>query len=248
MFNYDFPLSPKARTYLKFEKIFKGVESWSKTTNLTEVICLLRCIVDYIDLVDGSGAIKIDLQKDLEKCDASLRQWITDPEVDTEFVTELREQIDKARVALNTFTRQRTVLQTDPIIETIKPRFLAPCGVNCFDTPLFEYWLHQDVSVKQENVKSWIHELECLRLPTCTVLYIWRLCADYQKRVARQGFMQENADSCDLINIQYSENIKGYPVVSGFQSRVNIRFLPFEKNAKVGDVEFEIAYIKGNLT
>ncbi|MCR5536022.1 MAG: cell division protein ZapD [Succinivibrio sp.] len=248
MFNYDFPLSPKARTYLKFEQIFSGVESCGSLNSIHEVLCLLRGIVDYIDLVDGSGAIKIDLQKDLEKCDSNLKQWITDPNVDAEFVTALREQISKARLALNTFTRQRTVLQTDPIIESIKPRFLAPCGVNCFDTPLFEYWIHQDVAVKQESVQRWKHELECLRLPTCTVLYIWRLCADYQKRVAKQGFMQENADSCDLINIQYDESIRGYPVVSGFQSRVNIRFLPFEKQAPVGDVEFEIAYIKGSLT
>ncbi len=248
MFNYDFPLSPKARTYLKFEKIFRGIESMSGAGSLSEVLCLLRCLVDYIDLVDGSGAIKIDLQKDLERCDSNLRQWVSDPEVDTEFVTALRDQISKARSALNTFTRQRTVLQTDPIIETIKPRFLAPCGVNCFDTPLFEYWLHLDAGQKQESIARWRHELECLRLPTCTVLYIWRLCADYQKRVAQQGFMQENADACDLINIQYEESIRGYPVVSGFQSRVNIRFLPYEKNAPVGDVEFEIAYIKGNLS
>ena len=59
--------------------------------------------------------------------------------------------------------------------------------------------------------------------------------------------MQESADTCDLIDIQYDKNVRGYPVVSGFQSRVNIRFLPFEKGAPVGDIPFKIAYIKSSL-
>lgn len=69
----------------------------------------------------------------------------------------------------------------------------------------------------------------------------------FSDRVAKSGFMQESADTCDLINIQYDENVAGYPVVSGFQSRVNIRFLPFDKESKVGDVPFKIAYIKSSL-
>ena len=247
MFNYDFPLSPKARTYLKFENIFLSAEESCSLKTTQETLCLLRCIVDYIDLVDGLGAIKIELQKDLEKCDAKLRQWFNDPDVDKEFVAQLREEIQKARVALDGFTRQRTVLQTDPIIESIKPRFLTPCGVNCFDTPLFEYWIHQPQEERVIKAQKWLSEMNCLKVPVFTVLYLWRLCADYQKRVARKGFMQENADACDLINIKYSEDIKGYPVVSGFQSRINIRFLPYEKGAPVGDIEFELAYIKGSL-
>ncbi len=247
MLNYDFPLSPKARTYLKFEQVFKNADDCKGLNTVQESMCLARSIVDYIDLVDGSGALKIELLKDLERCDSKLRQWISDPEIDAEFVAELREQIKKARTALDGFTRQRTVLQDDPIIENIKPRFLTPCGVNCFDTPLFEFWLHQPLTSRREDVLRWLHELDCMRVPICTVLYLWRLCADYEKRVARQGFMQENADSCDLINIKYADDVQGYPVVSGFQSRVNIRFLPYEKGAPVGDIDFEIAYIKGSL-
>ena len=80
-----------------------------------------------------------------------------------------------------------------------------------------------------------------------TVLYLWRICAEFQDRTAKSGFLQENADSCDLISIQYADDIKGYPVVSGFQSRINIRFLPYNKGAPVGDIDFKIAYVKSTL-
>lgn len=247
MFIYEFPLSPRARTYLKLEQVFKNAELSSDLSSIQNVMFLLRAVVDFIDLVDGSSAIKIELLKDLEKCNGRLKGWLTDPECDKDFVALLRENIVEAKKALDSFTRQRTVLKDDPIIELIKPRFLTPSGINCFDTPLFTYWFSQSIEKKKQSVDKWLHEFDCIRIPVYTILYLWRLCANFSDRVAKSGFMQESADTCDLINIQYDENVAGYPVVSGFQSRVNIRFLPFDKESKVGDVPFKIAYIKSSL-
>lgn len=247
MYNFDFPLSPKARTYLKLEKVFKNIEQTQDLDSIQHVMFLLRNIVDYIDLVDGSSAIKIDLLKDLEKCDGKLKAWLNDPECDREFVEKLRSSISEAKTLLDSFTRQRTVLKDDPIIEMLKPRFLTPSGVNCFDTPLFDFWFELPAQEKQKTVDKWLHELDCIRIPVYTILYLWRLCTNISDRVAKGGFMQENADTCDLINIQYEFGIRAYPVVSGFQSRVNIRFLPFDKGAPVGDIPFKIAYVKSSL-
>ena len=247
MYNYDFPLSSKARTYLKFENIFLRTEQGIDFSSLPHLMHILRAIVDYLDLVDGSNSLKIELLKDLDRCDARLQYWQSKPESDTEAITHLREQTGIARQTLDNFTRQRTVLKDDPFIESVKPRFFTPSGINCFDTPLFEFWLHQSVEVKQNTVDKWLYELDCLRIPIMTVLYLWRLCAEYQEHVALQGFMQENADGCDLINIQYVEDLQVYPVVSGSQSRINVRFLPFVKGEPVGNIGFRIAYIKSTL-
>ena len=247
MLRYDFPLTPRARTYLKFESVFTRTEANREIRTPPETICLLRCVVDYLDLVDGTGSIKIELLKDLERCDTRLRAWEKDPEADGEFVSQLRSKVADAKRELDTFTRQRIVLQTDPIIEIVKPRFHTPSGVNCFDTPLFEYWLHLPYEERLETVKRWLHEFDCLRIPVSTILYLWRLCSDLQKRVARKGFLQESADNCDLICIQYDEKNRAYPVVSGFQSRINIHFIPYEKGAPVGDIPFEIAYVSSTL-
>lgn len=247
MFNYDFPLSPRARTYLKLERVIKSAEECTDLDSIQHVMFALRCIVDFIDLVDGSSAIKIDLLKDLDRCDGQLRNWLEDPECDTEYVSSLRDKIKYAKDFLDRFTRQRTVLKDDPIIELIKPRFLTPGGINCFDTPMFDFWLRQPFEVKKQKLEGWLHELDCIKVPVFTILYMWRLCANPSEKIAKSGFMQETADTCDLINIQYDSSVQAYPVVSGFQSRVNIRFLPFEKGAPVGDIPFKIAYIKGNL-
>ena len=247
MFNYEFPLSPKARTYLKLEQVFKNAETSFDLNSIQHVMFLLRSVVDYIDLIDGYSAIKVEILKDLEKCDGKLRMWLDDVECDKDFVNNLRQKIVEARKYLDTFTRERTVLKDDPLIELIKPRFLTPSGINCFDTPMFTFWFNQSLEKKQANVDKWLHEFDCIKVPVYTLLYLWRLCANYSERVAKLGFMQESADTCDLINIQYENDVKGYPVVSGFQSRVNIRFLPFDKGAPVGDIPFKIAYIKSSL-
>ncbi len=248
MFVYDFPLSPKARTYLKFEAIFNRIENCRSLSNDSDTLSLIRGIVDYMDLIDGSGALKIEIVKDLDKLTNILKNWKTNPEVDPQLIEDLLSQLTTAHTALDKFTRQRTVLQDDPILESIKPRFMTPCGVNCFDTPLFIFWNALPREEKLDTIAKWLHELDSIRIPLATILYIWRLCADFQKRVAKSGFMQETSENCDFIEVKYPKEVRGYPVVSGFQSSVNVRFLPYEKGAQVGDIAFELAYVRGSLS
>lgn len=247
MFVYDFPLSSKARTYLKFEAIFQRIQESAEVRTNAETLSLLRGIIDFIDLIDGSGALKIDIGKDLDKLYQRLKMWQEHQEADKALVSELLEQISESHKALNKFTRQRTVLQNDPIIENIKPRFLTPSGVNCFDTPLFTFWSNLDQPERKESVNRWLHELDCLRIPITCILNLWRLCSDYQNRVAINGFMQETSEPCELIEIRYPKHVRGYPVVSGFQSNINVRFLPYVKGAPVGDITFELAYVRGGI-
>lgn len=244
MYTYDFPLSQKARTYLKFENIFNSIDECSELETDSETYCLIRSIIDYIDMVDGSGALKFDISKDLDKLMQRMKAYSKDPEVDENLIEEILAQIDNSYKELEKFTRQRTVLRDDPLLELIKPRFMTPCGVNCFDTPMFTFWMSLPPEDKMQSVNIWLNEIEAIRTPVSVILYIWRLCSEFQTRVAHNGFMQENGDTCDLIEIKYPKTVRGYPVVSGFQSSFNVRFLPFEKKAQVGDIEFEIAYIK----
>ena len=109
MFIYEFPLSPRARTYLKLEQVFKNAELSSDLSSIQNVMFLLRAVVDFIDLVDGSSAIKIELLKDLEKCDGRLKGWLTDPECDKDFVALLREKIVEAKKALDSLDRKSVV-------------------------------------------------------------------------------------------------------------------------------------------
>lgn len=247
MFVYDFPLSSKARTYLKFELIFQRIEASKGVNTEAETMSLMRGLVDYLDLLDGYGALKVDLVKDLERLTQKIKLWQGFRDADQVLLTELLDQITSAHQVLNSFTRQRAVLQTDPIFGTIKPRFLTPGGVNCFDTPLYTYWTQLPVEEKRATVDVWIHELDSLRIPITCILDIWRLCADYQVRLAPQGFMQESSEPCEFVEIRYPKEVRGYPVVSGFQNNINVRFYPYAKGAPVGDITFELAFVRGGI-
>lgn len=247
MFVYDFPLTPKARTYLKFEAIFNRVQQCAQLNSEAETLSLIRGIIDFIDLVDGSGALKIDIGKDIDKLRQKLLGWQDFPDANVTLIKELLDQLSDAHSALNSFTRQRTVLQTDPVLENIKPRFLTPAGINDFDTPLFKFWLNLDREEKLESVNKWLHELDCIQTPITCILKLWRMFSTYQTRVAVKGFMQETSVPCELIEIKYHKFVRGYPVVSGFQSNINVRFLPYSKGAPVGDITFELAYIRGGI-
>ena len=60
MFVYDFPLTAKARTYLKFEAIFNRIQESAALQTNADTFNLLRGIIDFLDLLDV-----IDKQKDL---------------------------------------------------------------------------------------------------------------------------------------------------------------------------------------
>ena len=245
MFVYDFPLNSKARSFLKFETIFQRIEECSGLNSQAETMELIRSLIDFIDLVDGAGSLKFEISKELDRLAQKLKVWCKDPDADQDLLKELLEQIAASHKALDTFTRQRTVLQNDPVIESIKPRFLTPVGCNSFDTPLFVFWTMLNREEKLETVNLWLHELDCIRIPITCILSLWRLCSDYQSRVAINGFMQETSEPCELIEIRYPRHIRGYPVVSGFQSNINVRFFPYTKGAPVGDITFELAYVRG---
>ena len=125
--------------------------------------------------------LKLNSSKISNAVIANLCNGNRSPESDSEAILNLRQQIHDAKDELDKFTRQRTVLKDDPIIESIKPRFFMPSGINCFDTPLFEFWTRQSAEEKLQSIKKWLHELDCLRIPVLTVLYLWRLCADCQR-------------------------------------------------------------------
>lgn len=247
MFVYDFPLSQKARKYLKFENIFTRLDLTVDDQSESAVINLIRSVIDYIDLVDGSGALKIDILKDLDKIEKRLQDFSQDAEADKDLINELLAQIKKSYQVLENFTRQRTILRDDPILSLIKPRFMTPCGVNCFDTPLFTFWMSLPYEEKKESINVWLNEIDAVRIPISTILYIGRLCSDFKVKIANNGFMQESSEACDLIEIKYPKHVRAFPIVSGFQSSLNVRFLPYVKGTTVGDIEFEIAYINLSL-
>ena len=247
MLTYDFPLSSKSRIYLKFETLFKRIENCKNLDSEAEILCITRGVIDFMDMLDGSGTIKIEILKDIDRMDGKFKQWEQDPEVNTALIKDLRKQLAAARSTIDQFTRQRTVLKDDLILESIKPRFLTPCGVNNFDTPLFLFWQNLPKTEKLETISKWLHELDILRTPITTILKMWRLCSEPQKRIAKKGFMQESGDNCEFIEIKYPKTVRAYPVVSGFQSSINVRFIPYDKGQRCGDIEFELTFIKGAL-
>lgn len=240
---YDFPLSPKARTYLKFESVFRRAEACQMVRSKAEIMCLLRAIVDYMDLIDGAGGFKIEILKDLEKLDQKLRLWAMSPDIDADFMQQLQQSLARAFDNLSNFSRQRTVLRDDPILETIKPRFLTPSGVNCFDTPLFTFWTTLSQQEQLQQVRVWLQELENIRSPVSIILYMWRLCAEFSSRTAVRGFLKEAAGNADLLEIKLPDTLRMYPVVSGFQASINVRFLPYDKGVKSSDVTFDMAFL-----
>ncbi len=247
MYVFDFPLNPKARNYLKFEGIFNKIKGCEYIAGDAALLGVIRGIIDYMDLLDGFGSIKTELNKDLDRLRQRLQYWAKDPEVDLDKIRELESSVIKSISVLDRFTRQRTVLQQDRILETLKPRFLTPCGVNCFDTPIFTYWKDLPQEEKQQTAAKWLHEVECIRQPLTVILGLWRLCSEFEPRTAKNSFLQESIGPTEFLELRYKQGIAGFPMVSGFNSSINIRFVPYRKDEKLGDVSFELAYVRGGL-
>ena len=79
MLTYDFPLSSKSRIYLKFETLFKRIENCKNLDSEAEILCITRGVIDFMDMLDGSGTIKIEILKDIDRMDSKFKQWVAFP-------------------------------------------------------------------------------------------------------------------------------------------------------------------------
>lgn len=246
---YEQPLNERIRTWLRLEHLFsemsyrlKGPSEWDSRA----VIDNLITIIDFADRFD----FKAELLKDFELHLQTLQRWKSLPEVNTERLNQLFEQVNQCITQLQHFTGPlSTHLNPHPLLNLIRLRQSILGGTSRSDLPAYYHWLQKNPKQRHQEITEWLTPLDVLQDALILDLYMIRNNAVTYQEIATRGLFQSKLEANtthQLIQVSLPLEHSCYPEINGGKQRFTVRFYEqpsVEKRAVATeqDVNFELA-------
>jgi len=246
---YEQPLNERMRTFLRLELLYQQMlyncefeTEWATravTGNLLEIMAILT-----------RGDVRSDVHKELDLQIDTLRQFQSQPEVDSKRLEVLTGNLTASRDDVDRIgTQFLQPLRESEFLSSIKHRSAIPGGTCEFDLPEYNHWLRQPISRRREDITQW---LEIIR-PVCDavteVLWLIRESGQPGDKTAINGMyqykMRKDANN-RLLRITLPAGSQLYPEISSSQHRFTVRFLDWStidsRAVQTGhDVKFTIS-------
>lgn len=233
---YEHPLNEKVRCYLRIEQLAQELEQYKHNVCADTYKPFFNTLFAISELLDR-GELRKELQRDLDRHEHDLKQWLTVSEVNVERLQSLLDQINNYAQYNNPTNRALQPHHNDALLGSIKNKQALPGGGGSFDTPQLHYWLHLDMAQRLADIEHWCHpfqpSLDAIKL----MLHLLRESSGFSSQIAKDGFFQSSCDQSQLLRIKL-EMLQGcYPTVSGHRNRYAIRFLAWQEQP-VHDIPF----------
>jgi len=229
---YEHPLNERIRNYLKLEQLF------AQTTDCLQCkidishhvfFTALFAILDTLERNDIRG----DLIKELEKLEQNMVVWSQAPDIDNSALQDNLKLTVSLIAQLKPPTQNWFKLKEDKFLSSLKQRFAIQGGSSSFDLPQLKFWLNQENSNQEADIKQWLSHLEQISLSLSLILKFIRQRADFEEIKSESGFYQDNGEGILLLRIKVDGDAKHYPTISGNRFRYSIRFmLPCAENGR----------------
>lgn len=245
---YEQPLNERIRSLLRLEHLFEGISYCLKGASMWDN----RAVMDYLlEIIDFIGRIdfKTDLMKDLDRYALELTRWQHKPNVDTERLVQLLDQVRNLQENFrkNEIPANESLVQ-HYLINLIRQRGAIPGGTCRFDLPAYHFWLQKSPKQRQTELNEWLAPLQPLQEALELNLYLLRNNAVVSQETAMGGVFQSALSATtdyQLLRVGLPLDHPCYPEMSGSKHRISVRF--FEQgNAKdrplqtEQDVSFEL--------
>ncbi len=247
---YEHPLNERIRTLLRIENLFNRLTHYSKSTDAQDMRLSITLLIDLNELLKLSDT-RIDLARELERCQSALRALEGNPGVDAyklkQILSDLNASVETIR---NNDYQPGAELDRDELITSIKKKGSLAGGACNFDLPAYNFWLNKSTTARQKSLKGWQEDLSVIRKSAELVLALTRSNAITKKETAEKGYYQQSIDSgapYQLIRIITPRELKCFPEISGGKHRITVRFMEQAEtqNRPVQtekDVEFELHF------
>jgi len=246
---YEQPLNERMRTFMRLELIYQQMlyncefeTDWATraaTSSLLEILSILT-----------RGDVRSDVHKELDLQIENLRQFQSQPEVDTKRLGVLINNLDTSRDEIDAIgTQYLQPLKDSEFLSSIKHRSAIPGGTCEFDLPEYNHWLRQPISRRQEDMAKWLGIIRPVCDAVTEVLWLIRESAQPNEKVAINGMYQHKMrkdGNHRLLRITLPPGSKLYPEISSSQHRFTVRFLDWStidsRAVQTGhDVKFKIS-------
>ena len=248
MISYEYPLSERVRTLLRFEDLYERVEYFLAKTDALEHHAALVSIFEILEVASRAD-LKSDLLQELERQKHALESLRDNPDVSEAALNEILARIDQASAKL--FQASGKVgqeLRENDWLMSIKQRTSIPGGVCEFDLPSYHFWLQQNSEQRRHDLQQWLSPFVPIREAIVIVLRLLRESSKSATLVAHQGVYQQMMAGrvAQMLRIRLSRNYQCVPEISANKYALNVRFTSNEggqrPKAVDTDVEFELTF------
>jgi cell division protein ZapD len=246
--SYEYPLSERVRTLLRFEDLYERVEYFLAKSDALEHHSALVSIFEILE-VAGRADLKSDLLQELERQKQALEALRDNPDVSEAALDEILWKIDQAGSKL--FQASGKVgqdLRDNEWLMSIKQRTSIPGGVCEFDLPSYHFWLQQNSEQRRHDLNQWLSPFMPIHEAIVIVLHLLRESGKHTTLVAHQGVYQQMMAGrvAQMLRIRLSRNYQCVPEISANKYALNIRFTSNEGGQRPKtvetDVEFELTF------
>ncbi len=224
---YEQPLNEIIRVCLRLEQLFLQIDHQLNDTSQLGTRSVIAFIINVLHLLDRPD-LKAKLAKELTHHLANLMRYGNLPDIDSDKLNSLTQQLDKySRNLIDSSGKIGHKLRDIELLNTLRLHLASPGGGCSFDIPLYHYWLQQPIEQRQATIDEWLSEFSEIRAIVALLLDIVRENAKTEEKTAVHGFHQELLDpqsNLRMIRISIERNIHTYPEISIGRHFLSIRF------------------------
>ena len=248
MISYEYPLSERVRTLLRFEDLYERVEYFLAKNDALEHHTALGTIFEILEVASRAD-LKSDLLQELERQKHTLELLRENPEISEAALDDILWKIDQTSSRL--FQASGKIgqeLRENDWLMSIKQRTSIPGGVCEFDLPSYHFWLQQNSDQRRQDLNKWLSPFQPIREAVAIVLRLLRESGKHTTLVAYQGVYQQMMAGrvAQMLRIRLSRNYQCVPEISANKYALNIRFTSNEGGQRPTpvetDVEFELTF------
>ncbi len=248
MISYEYPLSERVRTLLRFEDLHERIDYFLAKSEALEHHAALLSLFEILEVASRAD-LKSDLLQTLERQKQSLESLRENPDVAKAALDDILWKIDQAASRLlQASGKVGQGLRENEWLMSIKQRTSIPGGVCEFDLPSYHFWLQQNSDQRRHDLNQWLAPFMPIREATTIVLRLLRESGQNTTLVARQGTCQRPMAGrvAQMLRIRLSRSYQCVPEISANKYALNLRFTCHEGGQRpktVGtDVEFELMF------
>lgn len=239
MIAFEYPLTEKSRSYLRFESLFIQIKQSISLESGNDAVTYFKSLFELIELSDRSD-IRHDLIKDLRSLLEEMQTWLSSEQADTEAIKALMVEISGLISALLVMSKQLKFFKESRFLTSLKQRFFIPGGCCSFDLPQFHFWLSQSIDIKRADTKQWFEYFDVLDRALSLFLKMKRHQGIKSIQQAKNGFFQGEVEHALFIILSVDPALQAYPMISGHKHRYSVRFMNTDaENSQAENIEFE---------
>ena len=225
---YEYPLNERMRTFLRLEFLFAQMRFGMAGDSAWHTRSAVTALLDIKALLTRSD-VRSELQKELDRVQASLQRLQSSPEVDERVLAPVLEEVGGMGQALREApTGLAPVIRDNEFLTTIEQRAGVLGGTCAFDLPSYHLWLESPASERRALLTEWQSAFTLIDEGTELILRLLRGSADPIEEVAEGGCFQamlEHHTPFQMLRVLLPQSNDCYPEISGSRHYCNIRFL-----------------------